>query len=451
MRLHSLLFSAVFATAAAPAADIHAEHYQIAFPNQDRVAYQGAWKTRFPTGFPMGIGSGLTFTGRNGNQLTFVTVTDRGPNADAPAYQGQEGKIFAAPDFTPSIMTLTLDGNQATASALHPLHDEKGPVSGLPLPATLVGSTREVALSDQLKKLPDDARGVDTEAITPDGSGGFWLSDEYGPFLLHIAADGNILQKFGPTPADGETGIATGLPNIIKWRQPNRGFEGVTRLPDGRILAAVQSTLDIDGKTRDKALFTRLVSFDPATGKTAMYGYPLDPSHWKKMGDAKIGDIVALKNHQILVIEQGADKDKVMHNLIYRVDFGDASDLTTFDQQQPAEWNDAATLASRGIRLADKQQIVDLRALGWEPEKAEGLALIDASTLAVTNDNDFGLQSVLTHPANGVKKIGSYQANAEGTLSLEGKATQAGVELEPLSSDEAASQLWIIHLPQPLK
>ena len=60
---------------------------------------------------------------------------------------------------------------------------------------------------------------------------------------------------------------------MCKWRQANRGFEGLTRMPDGRIIAAVQSTLDIDGKSKKKALFTRLVSFDPASGKTAMYGY----------------------------------------------------------------------------------------------------------------------------------------------------------------------------------
>ena len=32
----------------------------------------------------------------------------------------------------------------------------------------------------------------------------------------------------------------------------------------------------LDTDTKNKALFTRLVSFDPASGKTAMYGYPID-------------------------------------------------------------------------------------------------------------------------------------------------------------------------------
>lgn len=76
--------------------------------------------------------------------------------------------------------------------------------------------------------------------------------------------------------------MATGLPNILKWRQPNRGFEGVTRLPNGQLLVAVQSTLDIEGKSKNTAQFTRLMSFDPTTGKTAMYGYPIDVDSYKK-------------------------------------------------------------------------------------------------------------------------------------------------------------------------
>ncbi|GAB7273748.1 esterase-like activity of phytase family protein [Dickeya ananatis] len=438
-------------THAVYAADIQTDQYQITFPDNDRVSYHGKWQARFPNGFPMGVGSGLSFIRREGDKLIFATVTDRGPNADAPEYQGREAKIFAAPDFTPAIMTITVDAKSAQATALHPLHDESGPASGLPLPGTLIGTTNEVALNDVLQTLPNDRRGLDTEGITPDGLGGFWISDEYGPFLIQTDTQGKILKKVGPTPLNDEQGIASGLPNILKWRQPNRGFEGITRMPDGRILAAVQSTLNIDGKTQNKALFTRLVSFDPATGKTAMYGYPLDAERWKKTGDAKIGDMVALNDHEVLVIEQGADREQVMHNLIYRVDLRGASDLTPLDTTQPPEWNDAETLTTRGIVLAKKQQLVDLRQLGWKPEKAEGLALIDTSTLAVTNDNDFGLQSVLINPANGVKKIGKYQVGFDGKLSLNGQPVNTQLELEPLPKDEATSQLWIIHLPQPLQ
>ena len=87
-------------------------------------------------------------------------------------------------------------------------------------------------------------------------------ANEYGPFLINVDSKGKILAIHGPQTAEGEKSIAGGLPNVIKWRQPNRGFEGLTRMPDGRIIAAVQSTLDIDGKSKKQALFTRLVSFD---------------------------------------------------------------------------------------------------------------------------------------------------------------------------------------------
>ncbi|WP_139768072.1 esterase-like activity of phytase family protein, partial [Salmonella enterica] len=95
-----------------------------------------------------------------------------------------------------------------------------------------------------------------TEGITPDGKGGYWLCDEYGPFLINIDSKGKILAIHGPQAAEGEKAIAGGLPNILKWRQANRGFEGLTRMPDGRIIVAVQSTLDIDAKSKKKALFT---------------------------------------------------------------------------------------------------------------------------------------------------------------------------------------------------
>ena len=94
----------------------------------------------------------------------------------------------------------------------------------------------------------------------------------------------------------------------------------------------MQSTLDIDGKSKKQARFTRLVSFDPATGKTGMYGYPVDSEAYRKNGDAKIGDIVALDNQNLLLIEQGTDKNDAMRNLIYKVNLSEATELSAFDK-----------------------------------------------------------------------------------------------------------------------
>ncbi|OAT78312.1 esterase-like activity of phytase [Mangrovibacter phragmitis] len=432
------------------AAQLQVDRYVVSFPGGERVAVSQALQHTFPNGLPPGVGSGLTFTGKQHGELTFATVTDRGPNADSPDVGEKASKIFASPNFTPFIMTIRVSGNNALASEERPIHDDKGNISGLPLPQGMVGSTNEVALNSELKTLSSDPRGLDTEGITPDGKGGFWLCDEYGPFLIHVDGEGKVLAKYGPEPAAGEQSVARGLPAIIKWRQPNRGFEGVTRLPDGKILGAVQSTLNIDGKSKNKATFTRLVVLDPATGKTAMYGYPID-THYKKASDAKIGDVVALNNHEVLLIEQGKDKDKVMHNRIYKVDLRHATDLTPFDSQTAPEFNTPEALKKRGIKLATKTEIVDLPQLGWQQEKAEGLALIDNRTLAVTNDNDFGLTSSLAHPVDGAKKLDDYQADGKGNLTYNGQPVTSTVVLSALNPPASLSELWVIHLAKPVK
>lgn len=163
-----------------------------------------------------------------------------------------DAKIFATPDFAPLLMTIRVLNGKAEAVDARPLHDDKGEINGLPLQSGVIGSTNEVALSDTLKVLKGDNRGLDTEGITPDGKGGYWLCDEYGPFLINVDSKGKILAIHGPQATEGEKAIAGGLPNVIKWRQANRGFEGLTRMPDGRIIAAVQSTLDIDGKSKNR-------------------------------------------------------------------------------------------------------------------------------------------------------------------------------------------------------
>jgi hypothetical protein len=433
------------------AAQPKVERYTISFPEGTRVSYNGAFASLFPNGLPVGVGSGLLFTGKQGDALTFQTITDRGPNADSPDMGKREAKIFVTSEFAPLLMNIRVQNGKAEATNVRTLHDDKGNINGLPLQDGVIGSTNEIALSDTLKVLHGDNRGLDTEGITPDGKGGYWLCDEYGPFLINVDASGKILTIHGPQAVEGEKSIAGGLPNVLKWRQPNRGFEGLTRMPDGRIIAAVQSTLDINGNSKKKARFTRLMSFDPATGKTKMYGYPIDSTAYSKNSDAKIGDIVALDNKHILLIEQGSDKNDAMRNLVYKVDLSSATELAAFDKPgEYPEFDDEEALAKRGIKLAKKTLVVDLRQLGWQQEKAEGLALIDNKTLAVTNDNDFGVRTVMQNPVEG-KKRKDYRVTELGALTIDNKPVATTIGVKPLKKPELDSELWIVTLETPLK
>ena len=113
-----------------------------------------------------------------------------------------------------------------------------------------------------MKKLSYDSNGLDTESIAVDSEGNFWTSDEYGPFIIKFDKNGKEFQRYEP---------GNGLPEILKYRQPNRGFEGLTISPSGKVFAAVQSGLNVNGETDSTAQFTRIVELDPKTGKTRIF------------------------------------------------------------------------------------------------------------------------------------------------------------------------------------
>ena len=71
-----------------------------------------------------------------------------------------------------------------------------------------------------------------------------------------------------------------------------------------------------------------------------------------------------------------------------------------------------------------KKKIIDVREFGWTHEKMEGVALIDDKTIAVINDNDFGLR--------GHKKFDNH-----------GK----GIKYEIMSvlPEKRKTELWIMH------
>ncbi|GFK93133.1 hypothetical protein NNJEOMEG_00963 [Fundidesulfovibrio magnetotacticus] len=413
-------------------------------PAKSNVPAPQSLKKAFPAGFPLGVGSGLAFLRKEKDgALLFYAVTDRGPNTDSPRWlagsdpRGESAKIFPAPGFHPSLALLRVKGGKADLQRLAPLKSQDGkPVTGLPPAKGQAGSTGEIPLDAALKPLPFDENGLDPEGVAVDQPrGSLWIADEYGPFLAEFDdRTFTLKRKLGP---------GAGLPSILAKRQPNRGFEGVCVTPSGKIVAAVQSILDTDGKVKDsQASFTRLVEFDPSTARARMLAYPLDTHAYRRTADAKIGDVAALSDTLFLVLEQGEGRDKALRTMLYLVDISTASSLPDL----PLE-----TTGMQGMTLARKWLVADLRGLGWSPEKAEGLALVDERTFALICDNDFGLTAEISAPATTkdgrtAAKPDDYTVGQDGTLHLEGKPVASRVILAP---NGEKTKLWIVTMPKP--
>lgn len=416
----------------------------------DYVPYTGnntEIKSLFPKGFPLAIGSGLGFAGSSNGVSTFYAITDRGPNADSPALSdGTATKVFPVPSFSPTLVKLSVDATGVKIIDKKELNLNGQKISGLPLSKGSIGSSNEVALSDLLTtNLGNDNNGLDTEAVAldPDGKH-LWTCDEYGPFLAKIdIATGNIVEKFGPN---------TGLPITIAKRQANRGCEGLAYAENGKLYAIVQSTLDI---SKNSALFTRLVEFDPVAKTTKTFAYPITPADWQdgKAGKAKLGDLLSLGNGRFVTIEQGTFADSKIHNKLYVFDIKKATDISNLKsgEDELEKIKDPAKLLDAGVITAQKTLLGDLKDYGWLMEKAEGLTLIDANTLAISNDNDFGLRAEARDKDGKMVDPTELLVDSTGKITDEDGGTGYSYHILKGKPEERRSQLWYIKLANALK
>lgn len=94
-----------------------------------------------------------------------------------------------------------------------------------------------------------------------------------------------------------------------------------------------------------------------------------------------------------------------------------------------------------------KTRLFNLNATGWVAEKAEGLALVDDYTLALTNDTDFGV-SLAVLDARGKEIEGSNvtkcMVDAEGKIVKDGQCAKGAASLRFTTNDvnDRTQRLW---------
>ncbi len=438
-------------------------------------------RQEFPLGLFPNVGSGLAFKGRSGNAVDFYGVTDRGPNTDAPSKisnpSGSASKVFPVPGYEPGFGTIRVDAAGARLLNFIPLRWADGrKVSGLP-PQAKSTEAVEVPLTAQFRfdaaTSQFDPDGLDPEAIVFDARRKtLWISDEYGPWLLRVdPSTGVIRQRIGPGSG------STDFPAVLAERRSNRGMENLTLdVTTQRLVGALQSPIDPQDSTgrplqaappggkpidiKYAARFIRWVEFDPQTGHSRSYAYPVDGSLYDKgrTGAAKLGDIVSLGSGRYLAIEQGnrAADGKVQHWLMLVQVPVDATDISRHGHDleissiTEAKVGDSDWSAVVPLR---KTRLLDLDAAGWTAEKAEGLALVDANTLALINDNDYGIASQLLD-AQGLPVAGNIEDctldAATGRVYQCQAASAVAAKVVPRKGDEHRVQLWMIRFQRRL-
>ena len=462
--------------------------YQIQAASSFYVPYEGAnakVKSEFPNGFLPSYGSGLAFKGTNANgDLEFYGLTDRGPNGDGPLVPDPNvkgatigSKIFPSPGFAPAFGVITVGKSGAVLASSTPIKvSATVNTSGLPVPVGAVGNSAEMPVMDVMKYDPAsravfNAGGLDSEAIVIDKKrNALWVSDEYGPFIIRLdAATGIIQAKYEP---------GKGLPALFAKRRANRGMEGMTLdTSNDKLYAFLQSPLTDGSATyavtkkseqiERYAHFTRWIEFDPTLGTSGrMFAYPLDAADYQdgRTGNAKLGDMVALGGGKFLVIEQGAAPSGKVFNKLMLVDLNAATDISAASFNAATSDLEKSSMAGAAVNGADWAQVktlkktllLDLNAIGWAAEKAEGLTLVDGSTIALANDNDFGMKTKVFDAA-GVEVQGAdvtkCVVDANGvivTSSAPGCNAANTIRVARGDDRERPARLWIVKFAKAL-
>ncbi|PKW06249.1 Uncharacterized conserved protein [Streptomyces sp. 1222.5] len=340
-----------------------------------------------------GIGSDVYPAGRKGE---YWTVTDRGPNGQIKV-DGKKRRTFPVPGFDPAIVKVRVCGDTVEVIDAIPLTTSSGKaVTGLPNQ-----QNRDEApyTYDAGTPLSYDPNGLDTEGIVRAADDSFWLVDEYGPSLVHVSARGKVLTRYVPEGlhlSGTDYPVVEALPSILLHRKINRGFEGLAQLPGGDLVLALQSPLSLpDTDAGAASRSTRLLRFSPRKkAVTAEYAYRFDPVNVvdpseDDTSELKISSGVAVGGNRLLVEER---TDKAAR--LQLVELGRRSDILG------GPWDDDTTSpsleqlddpAAQGVPVLAKRLVVDLGKVAGVPGKIEGIARVDRDTLALVNDNDFGM------------------------------------------------------------
>ncbi len=402
--------------------------------------------------------SGLyPIAGTNGTE--FWTVSDRGVNVDAAsanpsACRPTYDKIYGFQNYAPKIHRIRIHGDSIQILQTITMKRPNGSgATGVLNPVGLGSVLGEEASTDTVltcanfssKIAPKDVWGIDSEGIVVDKQGNFWICEEGGPTIWKLNKNGVVINRFTPYRVGIEPQDIA-IDTVFKYRKNNRGFENIAITPSGKIYALIQSPLLYPTTAIGEASQVhRLLEIDPATNATKVFVYLNEGvvgtgGNQIRLKDWKLSDMAAISDSTFLVIEAALRGTTDIKN-IYKINITGATAVTSalYNGSTVEGLVNLAGLTANGIVPVKKTLFVDLFSIGWDHalEKAEGLAIINDSTIAIINDNDYGQSSpsangiasatgikshLVTYRLQGSKKLNNYKTLvpdlAQGTTGI---------------------------------
>jgi hypothetical protein len=215
---------------------------------------------------------------------------------------------------------------------------------------------------------------LDPESIRCDKNGNLWLGDEFGPYLIKTNSSGKVLHAEFPLPglSSPDNFHRSGFKSNVA---PSGGIEGMAINATGdRLFVMLEKAVSGDS---DKRL--RILRFDINRERfeADFHTYRLDDE------GTGIGDLVAVNEHQFLVIERNSD-----------------------DHSGGKPYKKVILIDTRGVKSGDdvkKVELVDLMDIedpddldsdgmnrfSFSFSTIESLLILDESTLMLCNDNNF--------------------------------------------------------------
>jgi len=195
------------------------------------------------------------------------------------------------------------------------------------------------------------------------------------------------------------------LPAILMKRALNRGLESVALSADEkRLYLLMQSPLaNPDQDAYKAARMARLLVIDLTSRQTVgQFVYMLDTPETfrkddsKKQNDVRLSELTVSPAGDVIALERIGKTTK-----LHRLDFAGATNIGGGAWDDPAtapslEQLTEADLGAKGIVPLGKKLLLDSADLEGLPAKIEGVSFVDADTIILINDNDFGIDGATT-------------------------------------------------------